>query len=167
MSIKVNVYVPVLEKDQLAQVAARFGELGMSCQFHPAFALDPSRDSGFVLMRLVYDNQDMLSNFEISFREFRYTAPLAMSPTTNEKLKTCTKMVTIRMHATPTSAFRAGMYFAASLAAVADGVLYTPRSDNYFEGDLALQQVKQEVETYESGLSPEDWNVVPFSTWPE
>ena len=146
----------------------------MECQLHPDLKLDPLKDSGLVSVRLrivtrevlQYGNVDMLSGFEISFKDFRYTSPLALNPSINATLKACTTQVIIRMDATHTSALRAGLYFAAFLAQLADGVVYMPRSDAYLDHEQALAHITQEVKQYETELPPEDWRVVPFSRWP-
>jgi hypothetical protein len=172
VSIKVLAYVPTLSSQLLPKIAGRFADSGMECEFHPAFALDPAKDAGSVSVRIrvrsssQYEDADMLSGFEISFKDFRYSSPLSVDPKANEKLKACTRLITIRMHATPTSALRVGMYFAAFLAELTDGILYTPRSDKYLEAKPALEQVAQEIATYEMELPPEDWSIVPFTSWP-
>jgi len=173
MSIKVSVYVPALSGELLPKIVARFGDLGMQCEFDPKFVADPFSDASTVQVRLrinssaipQYENVDMLSGFEISFKDYRYASPLAFSPTTNEKLKHCTKVAIVRMQAIPTSALRVGSYFAAFLAEQTDGVLYTPRSDRYIEGQQAVEQIKQEITTYETELPRHDWKVVPFTAW--
>src|SRR4051812_12154714 len=100
MSIKALVYVPSLSGDLLPQIAARFAQRGMECQFNPTFALDSEKDSGPVALRLKvnspeivqYKDTDMFSGFEISFKEFRYALPLSVNPVANQKLKACTKL---------------------------------------------------------------------------
>jgi hypothetical protein len=163
MSIKVVVYVPALDKELLPGIAAQFAGRGMECQFHPNFSLDPLKDSGPVSVRLRAE----LSGFEISFKDFRYGSPLSVHPTINQKLKACTKQVIIRMHAKPTSALRVGLYFAAFLAQLTDGIVYMPRSDDYVDDEQALAHIEQEVTTYETELPPEDWSVLPFTVWAE
>jgi hypothetical protein len=173
MSIKVVVYMPASGTDFIIPITERFAELGMECQFHPGFALDFAKDPGEVRLRMrvrnsslsPYQRDDMLSNFELAYKDFRYTSPLAVNPATNEKLKSCTKQAIVRMHATHTSAYRAGMYFAALLCEAANGVVYMPRSDLYLESAEALGYVKEEVEKYESELPVEDWRVEPFTGW--
>lgn len=174
MSIKVSVYVPALSKEVIPKISSQFAEHGMECQFYPDFAMDPAKDSGMVSLRLrvhgagvrQYENVEMLSQFEISFKDFRYTAPVSVDPSINEKLKGCMKQVVIRMHANPTSSFRAGMYFAAFFAEAANGVVYNPRVDSYLEPAQALEEFGSSVRIYEIELSPEDWMTVPFSAWP-
>jgi hypothetical protein len=173
MSIKVSVYVPALTKELLPKIVARFGDFGMQCEFDPKFAADPFAEEGAVQVRLrvnsspvpQYENVDMLSGFDISFKDYRYASPLAFSPTTNEKLKHCTRVAIIRMQAVPTSALRVGSYFAAFLAEQTDGVLYTPRSDRYVDGQQAVEQMKEEITSYETDLPRHDWKVVPFTAW--
>lgn len=173
MSIKVVVYVPRLSNELLQQIVERFAALGMECQFHPEFALNPHKDSSQIAVRLrmqtseipQFQNVEILSGFEISFKDFRYTAPLSVSPATNEKLKACNKAVTIRMHATHTSALRVGLYFAAFLAEATDGIVYMPRSDDYLNPPDALAHIVHEITRYETELPPQDWNVVPFTAW--
>ncbi len=168
MSIKVITYVPALASDVVSRVAARFRDLGMECQFDQQFSLDPSRASGMVSVRLSvhgsdvprYANVAMLSGFEISFKDFHYTSPVSVNPAINLKLKGCTKQVIIRMHANPTSSLRTGCYFAALLAEVCDGVVYTPRSDQYLETPQALEQLSQDVARYEMEVPPLDWIIV-------
>ncbi|HEY9793802.1 MAG TPA: hypothetical protein V6D22_25625 [Candidatus Obscuribacterales bacterium] len=153
-------------------IAGRFADFGMQCEFNPRFALNPAKDAGLVEARLSmpglsqYGDVEMLSSFEISFKDFRYASPLSVDPKANEKLKACTAVVTVRMHATPTSAVRVGLFFAAFLAELTDGILYTPRSDNYFQATQALEHVLQEVAAYETQLLPEDWSIAPFISWP-
>lgn len=172
MSVKVLVYVPGLGKELLPKISARFRDVGMHVQFHPAFELDPANDSGIVPVRLriegavpQYGESDTYSEFEISFKDFRYTSPVSVEPAINQKLKTCTKVVTVRMHATHTSAFRVGLFFAAFLAEVTDGIVYTPRSDAYLQSDEASSQFGQEIMQYENELPAQDWRIVPFNDW--
>lgn len=173
MSIKVSVYVPSLSEELLPLISGRFHDLGMDCQFHPEFSLDPSKEAGMLSVRLrvnapdssPYSDTDMLSSFEISFKQFHYKSPVALSPAVNEKLKTCTMQVIVRMHATPTSAFRTGLYFAAFLAELTDGIVYTPRFDKYLEPQEALEQFTHEIAVYEAELPAEDWTIFPFVGW--
>ena len=174
MSIKVLVYVPELNKELLPEIAVRFADSGMECQFDPRFALDPAKNNGWVHVRLwvsasqvpQYQGVNLLASFEIAFKDFRYSGPLSVNPAVNEKLKACTQLVTIRMHAQPTNTLRAGMYFAGFLAEQADGIVYTPRTDKYLEPVQALEQIAQEVKTYETELPSQDWSFVPFDSWP-
>jgi len=104
-----------------------------------------------------YANADTVSGFEISFKDFQYTSPVSVNPAINKKLKNWTKQVVIRMHANPTSSMRTGCYFAAFLAEVCDGVVYTPRSDQYLEPPQALEQLSNDVAKYEMEVPPQDW----------
>jgi hypothetical protein len=173
MSIKVLVYVPSLSKPLLDETVALFAQQGMEVEFHPGFALDANRDAGKVMMRMhvdasdipQYDDKDMASELEFSFKDFRYSSPPSVNPAINQQLKNCTKVVTVRMHATHTNSLRAGLYFVALLADVAGGIVYAPRSDAYLEPKQALAQFAQEVAAYEKDLSPADWRVVPFTGW--
>jgi len=168
MSIKVTIYVPSLAGEVLPKIAARFRDLGMECQFDQQFLLNASTDSGMVSVRLrvhdsdmpQYANIDMLSGFEISFKDFQYTSPVSVNPAINQKLKSCTNLVIIRMHANPTSSMRTGCYFAAFLAEVCDGIVYTPRSDQYLQAPQALEQLSQDVAKYEMEVPPQDWMIV-------
>lgn len=172
MSVKVLAYVPILSKELLPKIVACFRDAGMHVQFHPAFELDPAKDSGVVPVRVSidaaasrYENSDMHSEFEVSFKGFRYASPVSVEPAVNQKLKSCTKVVTIRMHAAHTSAFRLGLFFAAFLAAATDGIVYAPRSDAYLNPEEAIRQFTEEIATYESELLPQDWRIAPFSDW--
>lgn len=169
MSIKVCIYVPSLADEVVPTIAARFCDLGMECQFDQQFSLNPSKDSGMISVRLrvhgsdvpQYANVDMLSGFEISFKDFQYASPVSVNPAINQRLKGCTKQVIIRMHANPTSSLRTGCFFAAFLAEVCAGVVYTPRSDQYFEPSQALEQLSQDVVRYEAEVPPQDWAIAP------
>lgn len=155
MSVKVLAYLSCLSKEFLPGISSRFRDLGMDFQLHPDFELN---SSGTVQARLGTE----LSSIEFSFKDFRYTAPVSVNPAINHKLKQCTKVVTIRMHATHTNAFRVGLYFAAFLAEVANGIVYIPQSDDYVEPQQAIVQFGDQIKTYESELSLQDWRVVPF-----
>jgi hypothetical protein len=175
MSIKVSVYAPAIGKEVLPLIVSRLREHGMECQFQPGFALDALKDAGMVSLRLrvrgqgipQYENVEMLSEFEISFKDFRYSAPVSVNPRINEKLKSCTTQVVIRMHARPTSSVRSGMYFAVFLSDTCGGVVYNPRVDQYLEPAQALAELSEVVRKYEMELSPEDWVTLPFSEWPK
>lgn len=173
MSIKVFVYTPTLSAEFIPQVAVKFSEFGMQCQFHPNFALDSVSDSGVVPLSLrvsgsemaQYENVEMLSSFEIAFKDFHYTSPPAFNPGINEKLKKCTKQIIIRMNAVPTSSLRVGLYFASFVAQVSDGIVYFPRSDDYMDAAQALDLVAQEVTVYERDMPADAWSVEAFSGW--
>jgi hypothetical protein len=175
MGIKVCVYVPTLGKEIIAAIVGRFSDFGMECEFQPGFELNPTHDSGLVMMRLrvldqettPYENTDLVSSFEIGFKDFRYTAPVSVNPAINEKLKGCTKQVIVRMNADPTNSLRAGLFFASFLAEATRGIVYTPRSDQYVEPEQALEQSAHEVANYEDGLAPQDWITSPFTAWPQ
>jgi hypothetical protein len=173
MSIKICTYVPTVSEEVLPRIAARFADFGMDCQFHPNFAMDPSRNVGMVFVRLrvmgddvpQYKDLDLLSKFEIAFKDFRYTAPVSTNPVINERLKRCKTMVVVRVHANPTSSYRAGLYFSTFLAEANDGVVYIPQSDQYLEPAQALVQLPKQVSTYEAQLPPEDWMIERFTSW--
>lgn len=173
MSIKVVAHVPSINEQVLPQIVEKFAQYGMICQFHPRFTLNPGKDAGLVEARLQiveakpenYTIADMRSRFEIAFKEFRYVSPLSVYPAVNQALKACSKQVIIRMHAVPTSALRLGLYFAAFLTDVTNGVLYIPRSDDYLDPPQAVEYAQKEIHTYESALPAEDWTVEPFISW--
>jgi hypothetical protein len=172
MSVKVLVYVPSLNALLLPEIASRFAQLGMQFETHPSFAMDQAGSSKVPAKLRIdsaevahYQNVDMQSEFEIAYKDFRYGSPLSVRPAINEKLKTCTKVVTIRMNATHTNSLRVGLYFAAFLAECTNGIVYAPRSDDYLEPAEAVEGFAQEVTSYEKVLPPEDWKVSTFESW--
>lgn len=174
MGVKVSVYVPILSDELFPKIYRRFSELGMNLAFHPAFTLQSVPAPTIVSSRFSvhddvgmaqYQNVQMLSEFELTMKEFKYGAPLSVDPAVNEKLKWCRFVVTVRMHGAHTNAFRVGMFFAAILAEAADGIVYSPKSDAYLAPEIALRQFSNEIATYEKGLAAEDWRVTSFNSW--
>jgi hypothetical protein len=171
MSIKVLAYVPSLTDNLLSQISARFADFDMQIEFHPSVRLTTA--NGFIASNLLmqsaavpqYDDAPMYSEFEFSSKPYTYTAPLSVNPAINERLRTCSRVCTIRMHATHTNALRVGLYFATFLADVTGGVIYTPRSDEYLEPEAAIQSFTTEIDKYERELPPTDWRVTKFVDW--
>jgi hypothetical protein len=175
MSVKVSAYVPILNDELVPKICDRFAECGMRLAFGPHFSLDRVTNSGVIVMRLSlmdgpgtarYHAVDLFSEFDLTIKNFKYNSPLSVDPAINLKLKSCTNVVQVRMHANHTSSLRTGLFFAAFLAEITDGIVYAPRSDAYLAPHEAIAQFREEVETYEANLPDKDWRIVPFDSWP-
>jgi hypothetical protein len=85
----------------------------------------------------------------------------------DDVLKTCHKQISIFIHASPTGGYRIGMYFAAILAELTDGIVYDPQADEYFDSRAAINRCPDDVLALEKVESKLHWSLVPFQSWTE
>lgn len=175
MSVKVSAYTPKFGNEVLPRVCERLRGFGLRLQFEPGLDVDVLTNKKAVIIRsrVSFDSQpparypsdEMLCEFELQLKDFRYSSPVSVDPLINQKLKACSRVTIVRMHSTHTIAFRIGMLFAATVAQLTDGIVYAPRSDAYLEPAVALEQFDTEIAVYEQELPEQDWRNVSFSSW--
>lgn len=174
MTYDVNVYLPELG-DHLARAARdRLARIGIDCQLHPDFVLEPLI-SGFLPLRLKvrdsgfkqYDEFPdwIATGFQIhtSDMEWQDVVDSDTPPGLVEKLKRCRCEILICCRGHDTCEFRAALLFAGALAEASGGVALDCYEGDYLEPTLAMSKLLERVERFER--QEVQWILNPFEGW--